>query len=62
MKFRNIVGIAGAIVLIYEAGKFVGKIRSTNAFAAKYGKDISDEEITIELAKGRIVYHAKNKK
>lgn len=62
MKFRNIVGIAGAIVLIYEVGKIVGKIHSTRSFTAKYGKCISDEEITIDLAKGWIVYHIKNKK
>lgn len=62
MKFRNILGIAGAIVLIYEAGKIVGKIHNTRAFVARYGKSISDEEIAIDLAKGWIVYHIKNKK
>lgn len=62
MKFRNVLGIAGAIVLIYEAGKIVGKIHSTRTFVARYGKSISDEEITIDLAKGWIVYHIKNNK
>lgn len=62
MKVRNILGIACAIAIIYEVGKAAGKIHGTRAFVGKYGKNISDDEITIDLAKGWITFRMENKK
>lgn len=62
MKVRSILGIACAIAIIYEVGKAAGKVNATRAFAGKYGKNIPDDEITIDLTKGWIVFHMKNKK
>ena len=62
MKFRKIMALVATVLLTYEIGRITGKINGAKQFAKKYGEHIPEEEITMDLATGRVVYHLKNEK